>query len=108
MAGALAVVATGACFLLKLAYWNWLGLPIGLEGGLFFMRAVPCVFALSFPYAMLTRWMLCRRGVTAGLSQFSIAFGIGASATVLILAIIFPCDAQPYFVSGYLLRNLFH
>jgi hypothetical protein len=109
MAGALMIVAGVAYLLLNLAYLRWLQVPIeSVAVVVFFVyKVAPCVFILSVPYAMLMRWVLGRRGMAAGLSQFSVAFGIGAFATILILAIIFPCDAQPGFVGGYLLGNLF-
>lgn len=102
----LTLFAALTCFLLTQLYWERLGVPIGLQGGLFFLRVIPYVFVLSIPYGLAMYQILSRRGI-ADLRQFVIVFVIGSFAIFLILAIIFPCDVEPYFVGGYLIRRWF-
>ncbi|MGA2801749.1 MAG: hypothetical protein ABSE97_05190 [Verrucomicrobiota bacterium] len=104
----LTVVAGVACFLLNLVYVNWFQVPIeSLVVVLLFIIVTPCVFILSIPYVILARWFLNRKSVTIGFRQHLIIFAVGSLITILILAIFFPCDAQPYFVGGYLIKNWF-
>jgi hypothetical protein len=108
IAAMLIAVAGAAWFLLNLMYVNWFHVPIeSLEVVLLFFIVIPCVFILSIPYTLLARRVLNRKGIAVGFHQFLFVFIVGSLITVLTLAIIFPCDAQPYFVGGYLLESWF-
>ena len=107
MSAMLSVVGGVTCFFLKWLYWDLLKVPIGLGGGLFFFLATPATFILGIPYAVAARWILGLKNTSVGFRQFSIAFSLGSLITVFVLAIIFPCDVQPYFVGGYLMKDRF-
>jgi hypothetical protein len=103
----LTAFAAGICFLLKVVYWDWLRIPIGLQGGLFFLVAVPVTFALTIPYAVFMTWFLRRKRTAPGFSQFCFIFTTGAILIIVVLAVAFPCDVEPYFMGGYLIKELF-
>jgi hypothetical protein len=105
-AATLALFCSAISLGLKVVYWNLLKIPIGLQGGLFFLRVIPDALILSILYAGLMTWILSRQGTT-GADRFRISLVVGAVASTVILAIVFPCDAQPYFVGGYLFRLVF-
>jgi hypothetical protein len=108
IAALLAIVTGVACLLLNLVYVNWFHVPIEtLAVMVFFSKVAPCIFVLSIPYAIGSRWIFGRRGVAVGSRQFFITLAVGTLITILILAIVFPCDAQPYFVGGYLMKSWF-
>jgi hypothetical protein len=101
---ALSIFAYGTCFLLKILYWDWMKIPIGLGGGLFFLVAVPTVFVLSLPYSIVMAILVHKRMQRSTPEALLISFSIGAVTILVVLAIIFPCEVEPYFVGGYLLR----
>lgn len=106
IATTLAMITGAACFLLNLVYVNWFHVPIEtLAVIVFFSKAAPCVFVSSIPYAIGSRRFFERKGLAVGPRQFLITLAIGAFITVLMVAIIFPCDVQPYFVGGYLVQS---
>jgi hypothetical protein len=100
----LSIFAYGTCFLLKVLYWDWMKIPIGLGGGLFFLVAVPAVFVLSLPYSIVMVILVDKRIQRSKLEALLICFSVGAVTILIVLAIIFPCEVEPYFVGGYLLR----
>jgi hypothetical protein len=101
---ALSIFAYGACFLLKVIYWDWMKIPIGLGGGLFFLIAVPGVFVLSLPYAIVMVILFDKTIQRSTPEALLICFSVGAVMILIVLAIIFPCEVEPYFTGGYLLR----
>jgi hypothetical protein len=106
IAATLAVISGVICFLLKLVYWDWLGISIGLEGGLFFIPVVPIVLILSVPYALFVRWLLNRKGITSEVFQFRITLLVGVIVSLFTLAVFFPCEAEPHFIGGYFLKSI--
>jgi hypothetical protein len=97
--------AVGVCCGLKIVYWNWMKIPIGLGGSLFFLFVIPTVFLLSVPYAVATVG-LANKSVS-GLKRLVMKSGFIAAIVILIvLAIIFPCEMEPYFVGGYFIGKL--
>ena len=99
-------MAGGACFLLNLVFVNWFQVPIEMPAVLVFIFEVaPCVFILSIAYAVTTKWVLERQGVVVGFRHFLIVLIFGALIIILTLAIVFPCDAEPSFVGGYLIKK---
>ena len=108
LATVLTVVASGACFLLNLIYVNWLQVPIEMLAVLVFTFEVAlCIFILSIAYAVTAKYFLERKRTIIGFRHFLIIFTCGALAVILTLAIIFPCDAKPFFVGGYLIEKWF-
>ena len=108
IATALTVMASGACFLLNLVYVNLFQVPIEMLAVLVFtFEVTPCIFILSAAYAITTKWFLERKGAVVGFRHFVITFIFGALTFIFMLAIIFPCDAKPYFVGGYLIERWF-
>jgi hypothetical protein len=108
IAALLTIIAGVACLLLNFVYVNWVHVPIEtLAVMVFFFKVAPCVFLAGIFYAVGAKRILDHKGITGSLSQFRVAFAVGAFATVLILAILFPCDVQPYFIGGYLMKTWF-
>jgi hypothetical protein len=106
IAAMLAIITAVACFSLNLIYVNWFHVPIEtLTVIVFCSKAAPCIFISSIPYAIWSRRIFKRRGVVVESRKFFIALAVGTVITVLILAIIFPCDVQPYYVAGYLVKS---
>jgi len=103
----LSLFAGVICFLLKIVYWDWLKIPIGLGGGLFFLIAVPIVLILSVPYSAIMVWTLSKSNYRSTQRAFLISFGIGALVILVLLGISFPCEVEPYFMGGYLFRMWF-
>jgi hypothetical protein len=104
----LTIVAGAACVLLNLLYVNWIHLPIeSVAVILFFIKTAPCAFILGMLYTLGMKRILNRKQAATGLSPAWLTFTIGALATILFIAIMFPCDVHPYFVGGYLIEHVF-
>ena len=104
----LAIVTGGACWLLNVVYVNWFHMPIEtLAVIVFCFKAAPCSFVLGIAFAIGSKWIVERRGIAVQVRQFFIMLAIGIPLTVLIVAITFPCDAQPYFAGGFLMKRWF-
>lgn len=102
----LSIFAGLICFVFKIVYWDWLKIPIGLGGGLFFIAVVPLTFVLSIPYSLVVVRALAPKPRRSAPMSFLIYFGIGAIAIVILVSITFPCELEPYFMGGYLFKLL--
>ena len=100
----LAVTAVAVCFLLMLFYSSCLNILIGLEGILFPIFVAPAVLILSIPFTLFMRWQFNHKGKIPESKQFRTICMVGAVFITLILAVIYPCHSEPYFVGGYLLK----
>jgi hypothetical protein len=106
MVVALSAFAYVVCWSLKVIYWDWLKLPIGLGGGLFFLTAIPIVFLVSVPYSIVAV-LYGKSRVGRSQNRVAIKFGsIAALVIVIVLAITFPCEVKPYFIGGYFVQRL--
>ena len=107
IATALAMSASGSavCFILKWIYWDLFKFPIGLGGGLYFLLAAPRIFLASIFYAGIVWFTLSKRAIVE-IKYWIRALVLGIAGIVFTLAIIFPCDAAPHFMGGYLLNVL--
>lgn len=107
-ASALAVIAVVVYLLLMIMYALY-DIPMEAYQNIIYLFAyfVPWIFILSIPYAIGIKWVLKRKGVIAGNRQFLIALAIGAVVVAFTLAVFFPCNREPFFVGGYLMKSWF-
>jgi hypothetical protein len=106
-ASTLTIIAVGTylCLIFLFAYFQ---VPSeGLSTLIFLFVVAPWIFILSIPYAIGMKWVLKRKGIATSFRQFIITLIIGTPVIVLILAVIFPCNTQPFFVGGYLMKSWF-
>ena len=104
----LTTLSVGWAFLLRTIYWDWLKVPIGLQGAVFFLSAIPWAFVLSIPYAIVAWVLLRRRGLVSNAQRLLAAIGYGSLIAVVVVMFVFPCDVKPFFVGGYFVKWIFH
>lgn len=105
---ALSGFGLATCLALRWIYWDCLKFPIGLGGSLFYLWAAPRLLWVTALYGTIA-WLVMRFSkVDTKTKHWLLAFGIGATILVLVLAIIFPCEKAPFFMGGYLLGILMH
>lgn len=98
--------ALAVCAGLGFLFTETFGFPIEpLAVIAFFLYEVgPIVLILGVIYSMVVQRL---RGPESSAHYMLRALGLAAVSLIIIIAIFFPCDAEPYHIGGFVIKLLF-